>query len=80
MLDWLVLGAIYRSRIIHTWQDAPYSVNLGVVLVDLGDEEEHRREGKRNCKGHNQRIRGDVEEFQVVETGGMLEEFDRHII
>jgi hypothetical protein len=58
-----------------TWQYTPDSVDLRVVLVDLGNDQEDRRESKRDRKAHNQRVRRDIELLQALQASGILDEF-----
>lgn len=45
-------------------QNAPCAVDLRVVLVEFGDEEEERSEEKREGEGEGERIGAEVENAQ----------------
>jgi hypothetical protein len=43
-------------NIVHGGDEAPQAVDLRVVLVDLGDDEDDGRQEQRNGKGHDEGV------------------------
>ena len=48
-------------------QDAPGAVDLGVILVDFGDNEEDGTEEQRERKDEYKRVGAQVENAQLIE-------------
>ena len=52
---------------VNGGHDAPRAVNLGVILVDFGDNEEDWSEEQRDRKGEYKRVGTQVENAQLIE-------------
>lgn len=46
---------------VYCWQYAPEAINLRVVSVDFGNDEEDRRDGNSEGKSRDKRIRSDID-------------------
>ena len=48
-------------RVIQRGQNRPAPIHLGVIAVELRDEEEERREGEGEAESGDERVRGEVD-------------------
>jgi hypothetical protein len=54
------MGVDCEMGIVNGWKNAPASVHLRIILVDLRDYQEHWRKEKRERKARYERVRSEV--------------------
>lgn len=74
------VGVDCEVRIVQRREQTPAPIYLGVVLVDLRDNQKDGSEGYRYRNGGDQRVGGDVESFELLQTRGGLEKLSRKLV
>ena len=59
--------------IVDCREDTPTPIDLGVILVDFGDDEEDGEEEQGEGEGGYQWIGGDIEDFESLKIRDVLE-------
>lgn len=59
--------------IVNRWQDAPKTIHLGIVVIDLGRQEKEGGEGERKGKSRYERIGVEIYLFECGRIGDGFE-------